>query len=65
MTRAYRDIYGERHEILLLRDVASYTLLACGFIYVLSVSQMHTIKKSSEFRGMIVFCRLHVIEKRS
>ncbi|KAI3525539.1 hypothetical protein L1887_04397 [Cichorium endivia] len=36
MTRAYPDIYGERHEILLLRDIASYTLLTCGLIYVLS-----------------------------
>lgn len=39
MTRAYPDIYGERHEMLLLRDIASYMLLACGFIYVLSVRQ--------------------------
>ncbi|KAI3815327.1 hypothetical protein L1987_14990 [Smallanthus sonchifolius] len=36
MTRAYPDTYGERHEILLLQDIASYTLLACGFIYVVS-----------------------------
>ncbi|XP_076888256.1 uncharacterized protein LOC143538625 [Bidens hawaiensis] len=36
MTRAYPNIYQERHEILLLQDIASYTLLACGFIYVLS-----------------------------
>ncbi|XP_071691650.1 uncharacterized protein [Rutidosis leptorrhynchoides] len=36
MTRAYPDIYGQQHEVLLLRDIASYTLLACGFIYVIS-----------------------------
>ncbi|KAI3712340.1 hypothetical protein L1987_70892 [Smallanthus sonchifolius] len=36
MTRAYPDTYGERHEIILLQDIASYTLLACGFIYVVS-----------------------------
>ncbi|KAK1414595.1 hypothetical protein QVD17_30342 [Tagetes erecta] len=36
MTRAYSDTIGERHEILLLQDIASYTLLACGFIYVVS-----------------------------
>ncbi|KAM0061944.1 putative golgi apparatus membrane protein TVP15 [Helianthus debilis subsp. tardiflorus] len=36
MTRAYPDTYAERHEILLLQDIASYTLLACGLIYVVS-----------------------------
>lgn len=36
MTRAYPDIYEERHELLLLRDIASYALLACGLIYVVS-----------------------------
>ncbi|KAL8242447.1 hypothetical protein R6Q59_012749 [Mikania micrantha] len=36
MTRAYPDTYGERHEVLLLQDIASYMLLACGFIYVVS-----------------------------
>ncbi|KAJ9538014.1 hypothetical protein OSB04_030747 [Centaurea solstitialis] len=36
MTRAYPQIHGERHEVLLLRDIASYMLLACGFIYVVS-----------------------------
>ncbi|KAI3774611.1 hypothetical protein L1987_49170 [Smallanthus sonchifolius] len=35
-TRAYPYIYREPHEILLLRDIASYTLLACGLIYVVS-----------------------------
>ncbi|KAK1417591.1 hypothetical protein QVD17_26721 [Tagetes erecta] len=35
-TRAYPGIYRERHEILLLQDIASYTLLACGMIYVVS-----------------------------
>ncbi|KAJ0514108.1 hypothetical protein HanRHA438_Chr10g0456901 [Helianthus annuus] len=35
-TRAYPGMYRERHEILLLRDIASYTLLACGLIYVVS-----------------------------
>ncbi|KAD2393168.1 hypothetical protein E3N88_40145 [Mikania micrantha] len=38
MTRAYPDTYGERHEVLLLQDIASYMLLACGFIYVVSAS---------------------------
>ncbi|KVH93383.1 uncharacterized protein LOC112516983 [Cynara cardunculus var. scolymus] len=36
MTRAYPEVYGERHEVLLLRDIASYTLLSCGLIYVIS-----------------------------
>ncbi|XP_019173234.1 PREDICTED: uncharacterized protein LOC109168703 [Ipomoea nil] len=36
MTRAYPESYGQRHELLLLQDIASYLLLACGAIYVLS-----------------------------
>ncbi|KAK9060310.1 hypothetical protein SSX86_021014 [Deinandra increscens subsp. villosa] len=36
MTRAYPDTYGVRHEILVLQDIASYMLLACGLIYVVS-----------------------------
>ncbi|KAI7727973.1 hypothetical protein M8C21_002818 [Ambrosia artemisiifolia] len=36
MTRAYSDTYTERHAILLLQDIASYTMLACGLIYVVS-----------------------------
>ncbi|GKC22191.1 Golgi apparatus membrane protein TVP15 [Tanacetum coccineum] len=36
MTRAYPDIYMEQHALLLLRDIASYALLACGLIYVVS-----------------------------
>lgn len=36
MTRAYPEINGERHDLLLLRDIASYALLACGVIYFVS-----------------------------
>nr|XP_043626993.1 uncharacterized protein LOC122598464 [Erigeron canadensis] len=36
MTRAFPNIYGERHDILILQDIASYSLLACGVIYVVS-----------------------------
>ncbi|GJW02024.1 hypothetical protein Tco_1560880 [Tanacetum coccineum] len=31
---AYPDIYMERHALLLLKDIESYALLACGLIYV-------------------------------
>ncbi|KAM3377471.1 hypothetical protein P3S68_009884 [Capsicum galapagoense] len=36
MTRAYPEEYGERNDLILLRDIASYFLLACGAIYIIS-----------------------------
>ncbi|KAJ4832798.1 hypothetical protein Tsubulata_044940, partial [Turnera subulata] len=37
MTRAFPDYYSSRRELVLLQDIASYMLLACGVTYVLSV----------------------------
>ncbi|CAH9074731.1 unnamed protein product [Cuscuta epithymum] len=36
MTRAYPEYYGKQHELMLLQQIASYLLLACGAIYLLS-----------------------------
>lgn len=36
MTRAFPDISGERKDLVLLQDIASYLLLACGLAYVVS-----------------------------
>lgn len=38
MTRAYSDAKGERKDLLLLHEISSYLLLACGLTYVISVS---------------------------
>lgn len=36
MTRAYSNVHGERKDLVLLQEIASYLLLSCGVIYVLS-----------------------------
>ncbi|KAF8411365.1 hypothetical protein HHK36_003914 [Tetracentron sinense] len=36
MTRAFPDDKGERKDLVLLQDIASYMLLSCGVIYVIS-----------------------------
>ncbi|WVZ23126.1 hypothetical protein V8G54_001670 [Vigna mungo] len=36
MTRAFPDITGERRNLFLLQSIASYLLLGCGVIYVVS-----------------------------
>ena len=46
MTRAFPDMTGERKDLVLLQEIASYLLMACGLTYVISVSlylgtQMH------------------------
>jgi len=35
MTKAYPSI--ERNDLILLQEIASYMLLACGAVYVISV----------------------------
>jgi hypothetical protein len=39
MTKAYPNV--DRSDLILLQDIASYLLLACGLIYVISVSLEH------------------------
>jgi hypothetical protein len=36
MTKAYPNV--ERNDLLLLQEIASYMLLACGAVYIISVS---------------------------
>ncbi|RWR74110.1 Golgi apparatus membrane protein TVP15 [Cinnamomum micranthum f. kanehirae] len=36
MTRAFSDVSGERKDLVLLQEIASYLLLACGVTYVIS-----------------------------
>jgi hypothetical protein len=36
MTRAYTDTSVQRTELLILQNIASYMLLACGLVYVIS-----------------------------
>lgn len=38
MTRAFPVYSVEQRELILLQDAASYLLLACGAVYVVSVS---------------------------
>ncbi|PIA52297.1 hypothetical protein AQUCO_01000280v1 [Aquilegia coerulea] len=35
MTRAFPDVYDRRKDLLLLQEIASYLLLACGVLYVI------------------------------
>lgn len=37
MTRAFPDASGQRKDLVLLQEIASYLLLACGLTNVISV----------------------------
>jgi hypothetical protein len=37
MTRAFPDYSSNQKELVLLQNIASYMLLACGLVYVISV----------------------------
>ncbi|WOK99629.1 hypothetical protein Cni_G08341 [Canna indica] len=36
MTRAFPDVSGDRKDLVLLQEISSYLLLACGLTYVIS-----------------------------
>jgi len=36
MTKAYPNV--ERNELILLQEIATYMLLACGAVYIIAVS---------------------------
>ncbi|XP_077217434.1 vacuole protein [Tasmannia lanceolata] len=36
MTRAYPDVSGKRKDLVLLQEISSYLLLACGLTYIIS-----------------------------
>nr|XP_029117108.1 uncharacterized protein LOC105033263 isoform X2 [Elaeis guineensis] len=38
MTRAFPDVSGQRKDLILLQEIASYLLMACGLTYVISVT---------------------------
>lgn len=38
MTRAFPDETGTRKTLVLLQNIASYMLLACGGVYIIAVS---------------------------
>ncbi|KAF5941717.1 hypothetical protein HYC85_019359 [Camellia sinensis] len=40
MTRTYPEDSGEWKELILLQNIASYMLLACGVVYLISVGQL-------------------------
>lgn len=37
MTRAFPDYSGVQEDLVLLQNISSYLLLACGVVYVVSV----------------------------
>ncbi|KAI8025082.1 Uncharacterized protein LOK49_LG02G01269 [Camellia lanceoleosa] len=39
MTRTYPKDSGERKELILLQNIASYMLLACGAVYLISIEE--------------------------
>ncbi|KAI7987403.1 hypothetical protein LOK49_LG13G02012 [Camellia lanceoleosa] len=39
MTRTYPEDSGERKELILLQNIASYMLLACGAVYLISIEE--------------------------
>ncbi|XP_059313806.1 uncharacterized protein LOC132064729 isoform X1 [Lycium ferocissimum] len=36
MTRAYPEVYGQRNDLILLQNIASYFLIACGAVNIIS-----------------------------
>lgn len=40
MTRAFPDYIGDRRDLFLLQSIASYLLLGCGVVYVVSVRSL-------------------------
>lgn len=39
MARAFPDYYGVQMELILLENISSYMLMACGVVYLVSVRQ--------------------------
>ncbi|XP_028056958.1 uncharacterized protein LOC114260955 isoform X3 [Camellia sinensis] len=39
MTRTYPEDSGERKELILLQNIASYMFLACGAVYLISIEE--------------------------
>ncbi|KAL0547651.1 hypothetical protein IC582_017596 [Cucumis melo] len=62
MTRAFPVYSVEQRELILLQDAASYLLLACGAVYVVSVSLVNNTLFPNLIlelrREFIFFCSL-------
>lgn len=62
MTRAFPVYSVEQRELILLQDAASYLLLACGAVYVVSVSLVNNTSFPNLIlelrREFICFCSL-------
>lgn len=43
MTRAFPDAFWTRRDLVLLQEISSYLLLACGVTYVISVKDVLTL----------------------
>ncbi|KAH9622054.1 hypothetical protein KSS87_004389 [Heliosperma pusillum] len=53
MTRAFPDYYGERKDLALLQSIASYMLLSCGVVYILSgILCIGCLKRKLEHKEM-------------
>ncbi|KAF5185878.1 Golgi apparatus membrane protein tvp15 [Thalictrum thalictroides] len=51
MTRAFPDVYDRRKDLMLLQDIASYLLLACGVTYIiLGVLCIGCLKRAREVK---------------
>lgn len=62
MTRAFPNYTGEQRNLVLLQDIASYLLLACGVVYVISVSmeKHHVLSGVSDSLCMHVSSFVHI-----
>ena len=65
MTRAYPESSTEGNDLILLQNVGSYVLLACGVVYVVLVSSAIYLYKSAQLfytQGLIFYLNLlHVL----
>ncbi|XP_008792684.1 uncharacterized protein LOC103709222 isoform X2 [Phoenix dactylifera] len=53
MTRAFPDVSGRRKDLILLQEIASYLLMACGLTYVISELE----RRREELEALLVVDR--------
>ncbi|KAL2343840.1 hypothetical protein Fmac_005125 [Flemingia macrophylla] len=53
MTRAFPEYIGDRRDLFLLQSIASYFLLACGAVYVVSVRSFMLSHKPSRWSNYL------------
>ncbi|RAL44996.1 hypothetical protein DM860_003755 [Cuscuta australis] len=68
MTRAYPEYSGQQHELILVQQIASYLLLACGAIYVLSgilcIGFLKRARQNKEISKEQTIMDLEALERR-